>query len=64
MRGAHIVPALCAQEIAGRSVDGDRITGRLDASKADATVGVGEKLAAQVHVGLNRILVLIKAFGR
>src|SRR5262249_60820255 len=64
MRGAHIVPALRAQELAGRPVNGDRIAGGLDAAEADATVRVGEKFAAQVHVGLHRVLVLVKAFGR
>src|SRR5262249_53744960 len=64
MRGAHIVPALRAQEVAGRPVDGDRIARGLDAAKADAALRVGEKFAAQVHVGLHGVLVLIKTFGR
>src|SRR5262245_10520357 len=64
MRRAHIVPALRAQEVAGRPVDRDGIAGGLYAAKADATLRVGEELAAQVHVGLRGVLVLVEAFGR
>ncbi len=64
MRRPHVVPALRAQEISRRSIDRDRVARRLHAAKADMAVGVGEEFAAQVHVGLHRVLVLVEAFGR
>ena len=64
MRGAHVVAPLRAQQVAGRSVDRDRIARRLDAAECDVAVGIGGELAAQVHVGLHRVLVLVETFGR
>ncbi len=64
VRRPHVVPALGAQEIAGRAIDRDRIAGRLHAAKTDVAFSVGEELAAQVHVGLHRVLVLVEAFRR
>jgi hypothetical protein len=64
MRRPHVVPPLRAQEIAGRPVDRDRIARGLHAAKADVALRIGEELAAQVHVGLDRILVLVEAFRR
>src|SRR5215211_954539 len=64
VRGAHVVAALRAQELAHRAVDGNRVAGRLDAAEAEAAVAVGDELAAQVHVRLHRVLVLIESFRR
>src|SRR5690242_14210967 len=62
--GPHIVAAERAQQFADWAVDRNWITGRLDAAEADMTVRVGGELAAQIHVGLNRILVFVKTFRR
>src|SRR5271157_5330437 len=62
MRWAHVVPALRTQKLAHRAVDRNRITGRLDAAETDMAFRVGDKLAAQIHVGLARVLVFVKAF--
>ena len=56
--------AVRAQQFAGRSADRDRVTGRLDALERDVAALVGEELAAQVHVRLPGVLVLIEALGR
>src|SRR5712671_293509 len=64
VRRPHIVPALCTQEIADRAVDRDRVAGGFHAAKRDMTVLVGDEYAAQIHVGLHRILVLVKSFRR
>src|SRR5215831_7313574 len=64
MSGAHIVAPLRAQQFADRTVDRNRIAGRLDAAEADMTVGIGPELATQVHVGLYRVLIFVKAFRR
>ena len=64
MRRPHIVPALRAQKIADRAVDRDRIAGRLHAAETEMALRVGDELAAQVHVGLRRVLVFVKALRR
>ena len=64
MRGAHVVPPLGAQQFSDRSPDRDRIPGRLHAAERDMALAVGDELAAQVHIGLRRILVLVEAFRR
>src|SRR4029079_13141470 len=64
VRRAHIVPALRAQKFPYRAVNRDRIAGGLDAAETDAAVRVGEEFAAQVHVGLQRVLVLVKTLRR
>src|SRR5690349_12435703 len=62
--GAHIVASLRAQQFADRTVDRNGISRRLDAAKADMTVRIGRELAAQIHVGLYRVLVFVKTFRR
>ena len=64
MRGPHVVPSLRAQKFSDRPIDRDWITGGLHAAKCDVSLSVGEELAAQVHVGLRRILVLVETLGR
>ena len=63
MRGPHIMAALCPQQFSGRAIDRDRVAGRFHAAEADVAVLIGEEFAAQVHIGLDRILILIKSFG-
>src|ERR1700730_1574643 len=63
VRRPHVVTALCPQQIADRTIDRYWIACRLDAAEADMAVLVGGELAPQVHVGLRRILVFVKAFG-
>ena len=53
-----------AQQLADRAVDRDRVTGGFYAAKGDVPVFVRGELAAQIHVGLEGVLVLVKAFGR
>src|SRR5260370_1877002 len=64
MGRAYVGTALGAQEITHRPVDRYRIAGRLDAAERDVPVGIGGELAAQVHVSLHRILILVISFGR
>src|SRR5262252_9570979 len=64
MRRAHVGTALGAQQIAHRPVHRYRIAGRLDTAERDVSVGVGGELAAQVHVGLHRVLILVISFRR
>src|SRR4051794_7759879 len=64
MRRAHVVAALCAKQLPRWPFDRDRIAGRLHTAERNVSILVAEELAAQVHVGLRRILVLVEAFGR
>src|SRR5262249_46018979 len=64
MRWAHIGTLLGAQKIAHWPVYGNRIAGWLNATERDMPVRIGRELAAQVHIGLHRVLVFIVAFGR
>src|SRR5215467_12848494 len=47
MGGPHVVTALRPQQLADRTIDRDRIAGRLDAAEPEMAVGVGDKLATQ-----------------
>src|SRR5215510_8403719 len=64
MRGPHVVAPLLAQQLADRSVDRNGIAGGFHAAKGEMAVRIGDELSAQVHVGLHRVLVLVKAFRR
>src|SRR6516162_9796617 len=55
---------LRAEQLAGGTIDWNGVSSRFHAAEADAAILVGEEFAAQVHVGLDRILVFIKAFRR
>jgi len=58
------VAALRAQQMAHWPVYRDRVASRLDGAKGDAAIGIGGETAAQVHVGLLGILLLVEAFRR
>src|SRR5262249_59373671 len=64
VRGTEIMPALGAQQLANWTVDRNRIAGRLDAAEVEMALGIGRELAAQIHLGLSRILVLVQTLGR
>src|SRR4051794_31203192 len=64
MRGPHVVAALGAKKLSRRSFDRDGIAGGLHTAERDMPVLIGEELAAQVHVGLHRILVFVEPLGR
>jgi hypothetical protein len=51
------------QQVADRPVHRHRIARGLDRAELEAPGGIGDEAAAQVHVGLRRILVLVEAFG-
>ena len=56
--------ALRAQQVADRAIHRHRIARRLDGAEREVAVGVGGEGAAQVHVGLRGVLVLVEAFRR
>src|SRR2546422_8908196 len=60
VRRAEVVPLLGTQQRAGRPVGRHRIARGLDAAEAEGAVRVGGKPAAQVHLRLRRILVLVQ----
>ena len=64
MGGPHVVASLRAQQRADGAAQRYRIAGRLDAAEGDMPPGIGGELAAQVHVALLGVLVLVEPFGR
>src|SRR5262249_61653450 len=60
MRRAEVVPLLRAQQHAGGAVDRYRVSGRLHAAEAERPVDLGRELAAQGHLGLRGVLVLVE----
>ena len=63
VRGAHVVALLRGEQRARRSVGRHRVAGGLDAGEAERAVLARGELAAQVHLGLRRVLVLVEADG-
>src|SRR5262249_55681939 len=64
MSGAVIVTSCRTHEVAHRSVNWDRVAGRLDAAKTEVTLRVCHKFASQIHRRLLGILLLVKPFRR
>src|SRR5436305_14405526 len=64
VRGPHVMAAQRTQQFADRAVDWNRVSRGFDAAEADMAVRIGGEFAAQIHVGLNRILVFVKTFWR
>ena len=61
VRRPERVAALRPQQAADHAVGRDRVAGGLDRAEPEAAVRVGRELAAQVHLGLLRVLVLVEA---
>jgi hypothetical protein len=61
VRGAEVVPLLRAEKQAVWAVDRHRIAGGLHGPEAERAVGLGGELAAQIHLGLRGVLVLVEA---
>src|SRR6185437_4519810 len=64
MRRAEIVPVRDPQQITDGTFDWDRIAGWLYAAETEMTMTIGHELAAQIHVGLLRVLLLVETFRR
>ena len=58
------VPVLLAQQMADRAVGRHRVAGRPHRAEPEAALAVGAEAAAQVHVGLVGILVVVEAHRR
>src|SRR5262249_36895200 len=62
MSGAVVVPPGGTHEVADRPINGNGIAGRLNAAKAEMTMGVGHKFSSQIHRRLFGILLLVEPF--
>ena len=64
VRRAERVPLERGEQVAGRAARRYRVAGRLDAAEREGTVLIGDEAAAQVPLGLVRVLVLVQAVRR
>ena len=64
MRRPHGVAILCLQQAADHAVRRDGIADHHHRAEPEAAVGVGREFAAQVHLGLFGILVLVETHRR
>src|SRR5262249_35761184 len=62
MSGAVVVPPGGTHEVADRPINGNGIAGRLNAAKAEMTMGVCHKFSSQIHRCLFGILLLVEPF--
>lgn len=63
MSRAHGMPIEELQQSTGGTVKGNRVAGGTEAVEAVCAVPVGDEAAAEVHIDLLRVLLLIEAVG-